>query len=513
MTPGEEIRLHRIQKTETLKKSGVDPYPEKISFPVASIADIRKKFKTYARAKKTVGIAGRIMAKREHGGSIFLDIFDGSTMLTINGSTSFDKAQDKTLTTSGSTDVFQVFIGKDKIGENSFSLFVDTADVGDFVAISGKLFVTKRGEETLEATKWEMLTKTLRPLPEKWHGLSDTEERFRKRYLDLVMNPEVRARFVARSAIVHEIRNFFDTEKFMEVETPMLHPIAGGALARPFRTHHNALDIDLYLRIAPELYLKKLLVGGFRKVYEIGKSFRNEGIDPRHNPEFTTIEWYAAYWDEEDMMDFTEKCFKYLVKKITGGAEFAYQEQKISCAGAFQRLPFKEVLKRHAQILDYDKESRESLVLKARQFGIEPEAHESKGKIADEIYKKVCRPKMIQPTFLTNHPLDISPLAKKHAKPDEVRRFQLIIGGLELVNAFSELNDPIDQLERFTEQDSMKKAGEMESHPVDEDFVEALEYGMPPAAGAAIGIDRLVMLLTDTESIKEVILFPTMRPK
>ncbi len=499
MTPGEEIRSHRIQKMETLKKSGVNPYPEKISFSILRIGDIKKKFKAHVRAKKTVGIAGRIMAKREHGGSIFIDMFDG-----VEGDTT---------PVAVPTRMLQVFIGKDKIGDKSFSLFTDTVDVGDFVAVSGKLFTTKRGEETLEAARWEMLTKTLRPLPEKWHGLSDVEERFRKRYLDLTMNGDVRQRFLNRSNIVREIRNFFDKASFMEVETPMLHPIAGGALAKPFMTHHNALDIKLYLRIAPELYLKKLLVGGFRKVYEVGKSFRNEGIDPRHNPEFTTIEWYAAYWDEEDMLRFTEQCFKFLIKKVSGTADIEYQGHAISFKKPFQRLAFKEVLRRHAQILDYDKESRESLVLKARQFGIEPEPHESKGKIADEIYKKICRPKIIQPTFLTNHPLDISPLAKKHIKPDEVRRFQLVIGGLELVNAFSELNDPIDQLERFKEQDRMKKSGETESHPIDEDFVEALEYGMPPAAGAAIGIDRLVMLLTDTDSIKEVILFPTMRPK
>ncbi len=490
MTPGEEIRLHRIKKLETLRKSGIDPYPEKISFPITEIGDVKKKFKTYVHAKKIVGIAGRIMAKREHGGSIFLDIFDGST-----------------------NDKLQIFIGEDKIGADAFSLFTATADVGDIIAVRGKPFTTKRGEETLEAAAWHMLAKTLRPLPEKWHGLSDIEERFRKRYLDLTMNEAVRNRFLKRSEIIREIRNFFDKSLFIEVETPMLHPIAGGALAKPFVTHHNALDIDLYLRIAPELYLKKLLVGGFRKVYEIGKSFRNEGIDPRHNPEFTIIEWYAAYWDEEDMMQYTEKCFKHLIKKTIGKTEFEYQGQTISCAKPFLRLTFKELLKRHAHILDFDKESRESLVLKARQFGIEPEAHESKGKIADEIYKKVCRPKITQPTFLTNHPLDISPLAKKHTNSDEVRRFQLVIGGLELVNAFSELNDPIDQLERFKEQDNMKKAGEMESHPVDEDYLEALEYGLPPAAGAAIGIDRLAMLLTNTDSIKEVILFPTMRPK
>src|SRR3989344_1148238 len=457
---GEEIRNFRLKKLEILQKKAIDPYPSKISFKILEIEDVKKNFKKLEKLKLPFGIAGRVMAKREHGGSLFFDLLAGES--------------------------FQVFMSKEKVGEDTFNLFLETIDTGDFVAVFGKPFTTKRKEPTLEAQKWEIISKSLLSLPEKWHGLSDIEERFRKRYLDLLMNKDVLGRFLRRSSIISEMRNFFDKSEFVEVETPMLHSIAGGALAKPFITHHNALNNDLYLRIAPELYLKKLLVGGFKKVYEIGKSFRNEGIDPKHNPEFTTIEWYAAYWDEEDMMEFTEKFFKHIVKKITGKSEIEYQGKAISFAEKFQRVSFKDALARYAQIIDYDKESPESFRLIAKRFGIEPEAHEYKAKIADEIFKKACRPHMTKPTFLTNHPLEISPLAKKYAKGNEVRRFQLVVGGLELVNAFSELNDPLDQLERFKEQEKMKKSGEKEFHPIDEDFVEALEYGMPPAAGAGL---------------------------
>ena len=469
---GEEIRNFRLKKLEILQKKGINPYPSKLSFKISEIEDVRKNFKKLEKSKKSLGIAGRVMAKREHGGSLFFDLLGGESL--------------------------QAFMSKEKIGEESFNLFLETIDTGDFVAISGKPFTTKRKEPTIDVQKWEIISKSLLPLPEKWHGLSDIEERFRKRYLDLLMNKEVKERFLRRSSVVSEMRNFFDIAEFIEVETPMLQSIAGGALAKPFITRHNALNIDLYLRIAPELYLKELLVGGFKKVYEIGKSFRNEGIDPKHNPEFTTIEWYAAYWDEEDMMQFTEKFFKHIVKKITGKSEIEYQGKAVSFSGKFARVTFKDALARYAQIIDYDKESPESFRLIAKRFGIEPEAHESKAKIADEIFKKVCRPHMQKPVFLTNHPLEISPLAKKHEKGNEVRRFQLVAGGLELVNAFAELNDPLDQLERFKEQEKMKKSGEKESHPIDEDFVEALEYGMPPAAGAAIFIDPLVIPLSTT---------------
>lgn len=491
--PIDEIRSHRIKKLQILKSRGINPYPAKISFKITPIRQVKSNFKKLEKSAKLLGIAGRVMAKREHGGSLFFDLEADSR--------------------------FQVFMSKEKIGEDNFSLFLETIDIGDFLAVWGKPFVTKKKEPTIDAQKWEIISKSLLPLPEKWHGFQDVEERFRKRYLDLLMNEEVKSRFILRSKIISEMRNLFEKSEFLEVETPVLQPIPGGALARPFMTHHNALDTDFYLRIAPELFLKKLLVGGLKKVYEIGKNFRNEGIDPKHNPEFTTVEWYAAYWNEEDMMSFIEKFFLDLVKKITKRTEIEYQGKTISFEGNFQRVTFKEALARFAQVIDYDKESRESLAFVAQRFGMEPEAHESKGKIADAIFQKICRSHITRPTFLINHPLEISPLAKKHENPakggqvNEVRRFQLIVGGLEIVNGFSELNDPLDQIERFQEQEKMRKAGEKESHPIDESFIEALEYGMPPATGAGLGIDRLVMLLTDTENIKEVILFPTMRSK
>lgn len=482
----EDIRNERIAKRETLLAKGLDPYPSKTD-RTHEIGDLVKKFSAATKLKKPIAIAGRIMAKREHGGSAFIDLQDG-------------------------TGKIQAYLKRDVLGDQ-YDLFFDVADIGDIIQVEGRAFETQRKEKTIEVSQWAMLAKSLRPLPEKWHGLQDVEERFRKRYLDLVMNDDVRMRFIKRSQILRAVRAFFDREGFMEVETPMLHSIAGGALARPFKTHHNALDIDLYLRIAPELYLKQLLVGGFEKVYEMGKSFRNEGIDQSHNPEFTSIEWYASYWDEEMMMECVEQCFAFILKELgVKNSTLEHDGKEISFAKKFSRFDFKELLQRYALIADYDRETRDSLAQRGRQLGIETSPHESKGKIADEIYKKICRPYLVQPTFIINHPLEISPLAKKRTA-DTVRRFQLVVGGLEMVNAFSELNDPLDQRERFEAQEKMGSEGDEETHPLDESFIEALEYAMPPAAGAAIGIDRLVMFLTDTKNIREVVLFPTMRPK
>jgi lysyl-tRNA synthetase class 2 len=386
--------------------------------------------------------------------------------------------------------------------------------MGDFISAEGVLFETNRGEKTLEVTQWAMLGKSLLPLPEKWHGLQDVEERFRKRYLDLIMNEEVRERFRMRSAIITCIRKFHEKNGFLEVETPTFHAIPGGTLAKPFVTHHNALHVDLYLRIAPELYLKRLLVGGFERIYEIGKSFRNEGIDATHNPEFTMLECYAAYWDEEDMMAFVEDLFCSLVKEFFKGSKIEHDGKQIIFKKPFARITFKDLLARYALIPDYEAETRDSLAMRARQLGVEAPPHESKGKIADEIYKKICRPYLVQPTFLVHHPADISPLSKKwEDHPSEVRRFQLVANGLELTNAFAELNDPIDQRERFEEQEHGREGGDEEAHRFDEEFIEALEHGMPPAAGLGIGIDRLIMFLTNQKNIREVVLFPTMRPK
>ena len=407
----------------------------------------------------------------------------------------------------------QIYLKKDVLGEE-YERALETIDIGDFVEAEGKLFKTKKEEETLEVNRWAMLAKSLRPLPGKWHGLQDVEERFRKRYLDLVMNEGVRERFETRAAIIKAIRDFHETHGFVEVETPMLHPIPGGALAKPFITHHNALDIDLYLRVAPELYLKRLLVGGLERVFEIGKCFRNEGIGVSHNPEFTMLECYAAYWNEDDMMTFVEDLFVELAKEFGKKQEIVADGKKILFKKPFNRISFKDLLARYALISDYDGETRDSMATRAKQFGIEVGGHESKAKIADEIYKKICRPYVIQPTFVVNHPLELSPLAKKRKEnPEEVRRFQLIAGGMELTNGFAELNDPIDQKARFEEQEKERERGEEEAHRIDEDYVEALECGMPPAAGLGIGIDRVVMLFTDTRNIREVMLFPTLRPK
>ena len=484
----EDIREERIKKAEALRAVGIDPYPADTGAVLAT-ADAKRKFATLAKSKKEISMAGRVMAKRGHGGSTFFDIADASGTL-------------------------QAYAKEDVLGVEQYQLFSDTVDIGDFVRVSGVLFLTKKEEKTIEAQSWTMLAKSLRPLPEKWHGLQDTEERFRRRYLDMLMNEDVRDRFAARSAVIKAIRDFHEDRGFIEVETPLFHPIPGGTLAKPFVTHHNALDTDLYLRIAPELYLKRLLVGGMERVFEIGRCFRNEGMDATHNPEFTMLECYAAYWNEQDMMGFVEDLFISLAAAFGNKQEITADGKKISFKKPFGRIAFSELLSRYAQVTDYERETRDSLAIRARQLGVETAGHESKGKIADEIYKKICRPHLVQPTFVTNHPLEISPLAKKRREnPDEVRRFQLVVAGWELTNAFSELNDPIDQYERFVVQEQEREGGEEEAMRMDTDYVEAMEYGMPPAAGLGIGIDRAVMLFTDTKNIREVVLFPTLRPK
>lgn len=473
----EEIREERIKK--------IGQYPVSVSRSF-EIADVIIKF---SKIKKPIFVVGRIKAIRSHGGSIFFDIKDGTGLL-------------------------QAYIKEDEVGKEQFSLFTETIDIGDFVELKGTLFKTKKQEKTMKISKWRIIAKSLRPLPEKWHGLKDVEERFRKRYLDLLMNKEIKERFLLRSKIISEIRNLLDKDGFIEVETPILQNLAGGALAEPFTTHHNALALDLYLRLAPELFLKKLLVGGFNKVYEMGKDFRNEGIDATHNPEFTMLELYESYCDAEYLRGFTEKILKALIKKVCKNKEITYGENKISFAKKFSVISYFDVLKRTALMPEPEKASREDFSLRAKQFGIGVEDFDTKEKIMDNIFKKICRPKIIQPCFIVDYPVGASPLAKrKPDNPEMIDRFQLIIGGLEIVNGFSELNDPIDQRKRFEEQDKLKEKGEKSVSPSDEDYLEALEYGMPPAAGLGLGIDRLIMLLTNTQNIREVILFPTLRPK
>ncbi len=484
----EEIREARIEKLKKLRKAGVNPYPAKSS-RTHTIGEAVDDFDKLAKEGQKLILVGRVMAKREHGGSTFLDIEDGT----------------------GKT---QLLFKKDSLGEKDYQFFLDTIDIGDFIEAHGILFKTKQSEKTLEVEKWGILAKSLLPLPEKWHGLQDVEEKYRKRYLDLLFNPELKAKFIERTKIIEHIRQFLIANGFMEVETPVLQTIPGGANAKPFKTHLNTLDMELYLRIAPELYLKRLLVAGFEKVFEIARNFRNEGMDREHNPEFTMLEFYAAYWDYGKLMDFLEEMLEHIVKGNFGKTKIKFQGKEIDFKGPYKRIAFNDLFKKYSG-LDYDESGENDLKKKAEELGITIEKSMTKGNVGDEIYKKVARPNILAPTFVVNHPLEISPLAKKlDGDPEHVARFQLIAGGMEVLNGFSELNDPVDQLERFEKQESVaKKLGNEEAHRMDEDFVEALEYGMPPAAGVGIGIDRLVALLTDSHSIREVILFPLMKPR
>lgn len=497
MTLQESIRR---KKLEQIQKLGIEAYPARTGRNL-SCAQVKTDFQKLAKAKKNVVLAGRLVLVRGHGGATFVHLNDG-------------------------TDKFQILFRKDVIGEKEYIFFKDLIDIGDFIEAEGVLFTTKTGEPTLEVKKFKLLTKSLLPLPEKWHGLTDIETRFRQRYLDLIANPEVKKIFKKRSLLIKIIREFFDKRGFLEVETPILQSVPGGANARPFITHHNALDIDLYLRIAPELYLKRLIIGGFEKVYEISRCFRNEGIDRAHNPEFTQIEFYQAYADYNDLMKLTEDFMEFVVKKICGKLTIEYNgstsssrdktssPRKINFKPPYPRITYVEALNKFAGI-DLEKlKTREMLLTKAKNIGLEVESNWSRGKIIDEIFKELVRPKLINPTFIIDHPIELSPLAKKKIdNPDYVERFQLLVAGMEICNTFSELNDPIDQEKRFREQERARASGEEEAQRLDKDFVEALKYGMPPTAGQGIGIDRLAAILFDVHNIKEVILFPTMKPK
>ncbi|MEK7519346.1 MAG: lysine--tRNA ligase, partial [Patescibacteria group bacterium] len=423
-----------------------------------------------------------------HGGATFLDIEDGSGRM-------------------------QAFLQKNKLGERSYKFFLDNFDIGDFIELRGILIKTKKGEKTIEAADFKMLVKSLLPLPEKWHGLKDTEERYRKRYLDLIFNSEIKKKFELRSRIVSEIRKFLDGQGFLEVETPVLQSIYGGAKARPFKTYLNAFNIPMYLRIALELHLKRLLIGGFEKVYEIGRIFRNEGVDRSHNPDFTMLEFYIAYANYKDLMKLTEQMFEVILKSIFKKLEINYESKKINFKTPWPRIEFSQILKRYTKI-NLEEIHLESLKKESKKLGVEIEKGAQKAEISDAIYKKYCLPKIWQPTFIINHPLGAFPLAKQLEKnPKQLANFQLVVAGWELINAFSELNNPLEQSRRFEEQEKSFKAGFEEAQRMDRDFLEALEYGMPPSAGFGMGIDRLTALLTDSHSLREVILFPTMKPK
>ena len=477
----------RKEKAKKLEEQGVFPWPV-FCYRTHQIAEALKSFDKFLKSKEEVVLAGRIVAKRGHGSISFLDIKDG-------------------------TGKIQIVLRKDGVGEKAYRFFKEFFDLGDFIEVRGRLIKTKTGERSLAAGNFRMLAKSTRPLPEKWHGLKDIEERYRKRYLDLVFNDEVRRVFEIRGEILKRLREFLNKEGFLEVETPTLQPVYGGARARPFKTHLNALDMDMYLRISPELYLKRLLIGGFEKVFEIGKCFRNEGVDRAHNPEFTMLEFYWAFGDYKELMKLTEKMIAFLLKKIVGKTKLDYEGSTLDFKTPWERIDFTDLLMKETGI-KYDEISAEGMRRKAGELGVEVDKNLPKAEVADEIYKKYCREKIKNPTFVIHHPIGFQPLAKASEKNKKrLASFQVVVAGMELVNAFSELNNPIEQEKRFREGESLFKKGLPEAQRFDRDYIEALGYGMPPAAGFGMGVDRLAMLVAGARSLREAILFPTMRPK
>ncbi|HPC81887.1 MAG TPA: lysine--tRNA ligase [Thermoanaerobaculaceae bacterium] len=483
---GELLRANRRAKLEALRQRGIDPYPARfhvdgrVSELVARHAGLDGPALEATPVRVRTG--GRVTAVRGHGKAAFLDLADGDGRI-------------------------QVHLRRDVVGEEAFAL-LETLDLGDFWGVEGELFRTRTGELTVRAERVTVLAKALAPWPEKWHGLQDREQRARQRYLDLATNPQSRRVFMARAAAVREIRSFLEARGFVEVETPMMQPIPGGATARPFVTHHNALDLDLYLRIAPELYLKRLVVGGFERVFEINRNFRNEGISTQHNPEFTMLEFYWAYADFSDLMELTEEMLCQVATRVAGTQVLPWGEQRISLVRPWRRLAMREAVLAYSDLRPEDLGERAALEASARRFGIPDVERLPSGKLLAELFEATAERELVDPTFITGFPADISPLAKRAPEdPSLTERFELYVGGMELANAFSELNDPDDQRRRFEEQ------ARATGGTVDEDYLAALEHGMPPTAGEGIGIDRLVMLLTGSRSIRDVILFPLLRPK
>jgi lysyl-tRNA synthetase class 2 len=489
-------RLNNLQRIREL--SDVYPFGFALTDSVSEIV-VRHRETPSEELEKlaaTVRTAGRILAQRNQGKAGFLDLSDGSSRL-------------------------QIYVRKDAVGDPAWELY-RALDLGDWIGVEGEVFRTRTGELSVKARHLTFLAKCLRPLPEKWHGLKDVERRYRERHLDLAVNPESRAVFEKRAAIIRFLRNFLDARGYLEVETPMMQPIPGGALARPFVTHHNALDLELYLRIAPELYLKRLVVGGLHRVYEINRNFRNEGISTQHNPEFTMLEFYQAYSRADDLMTLTEEMLSSLVKEVTGGSRTAWGGETISWEPPYRRVTMRQAVLEATRtdprgpVTEAELSDASGLLGAARRFGVEkPERFAGKkGKLLAELFEAVAESRFVQPTFLHEFPTEISPLSKQDPKdPEWVDRFELYAAGMEIANGFSELNDPVEQEARFRGQAREREEGDLEAPPYDSDYVEALRYGMPPTAGEGLGIDRLTMLLTDKHSIRDVILFPLLRPK
>lgn len=479
-----DIIKARHEKLARLVEIDKNPY-EIVKFDKDTNAlDIKNNYEKYEG--KVVTLAGRMISRRIMGKASFANLLDG-------------------------TGSIQLYVSKNDIGEDDYAEF-KKYDIGDIIGVTGLVFTTKTGEISVHSHSVCLLSKSLLPLPEKYHGLTNTDMRYRQRYVDLIANPEVKKTFITRSKIISSIRAFLDSRNFLEVETPILNTIPGGASARPFVTHHNTLDIDMYMRIAPELYLKRLIVGGFERVYEIGRLFRNEGMDTKHNPEFTTVELYQAYTDYNGMMDLTEDLFNYIADNVIGSKTITYQGVEINIGNKWKRISMLDLVQEETGI-DFEKMSLEDCIAKARAIGVEFADNVTWGKALYEVFDQKIEEKLIQPTFVTDYPVEVSPLAKrKKSDPRLTERFEFFITAREMGNAFSELNDPIDQKGRFMAQVKEREAGDDEAQMMDEDFVTALEYGMPPTGGLGIGIDRLVMLFTDEASIRDVLLFPTMKP-
>ncbi len=482
-------RTVRIEKLQQLQEQGMHPYPVSVK-QSHRVAEALGAFDDLSKREESIDLAGRVRLLRRHGGSTFARIED-------------------------ETGEIQLFFSKKILGEEHYKQ-LKLVDLGDFISVSGILFTTKTEEQTLQVNSFTMASKALQPLPDKFHGLKDEEARYRQRYLDLIANPEVRDLFRKRSEFVQNLRVFMTEAGFMEVETPVLENIPGGAEAEPFITHHNSLDLDLYLRISLELHLKRLTVGGFEKIYEIGKVFRNEGLSTQHLQEFTMMEFYWAFADNDKLMDFVQKMYQYLIEKTFGTLKIEHKGETLDFSGEWERLDYRDLFKKHSGIDLKKVKTAEDLkaAIKEQKIKISIEETAGYGRLVDQVYKKTVRPKLIQPAFLINHPVEISPLAKRDPEDESiVQRHQVLIMGSEVGNGFSELNDPIDQRSRFEDQMKLREAGDKEAQMIDEEYIDAMEHGMPPTGGFGVGIDRLFMILTDSDSVRDVVFFPTMRPK